>query len=56
MAYRVAAYGEQDGELTKGEFFPVLPGDDKFRDANPYYLSLIHISGTGSWRKRPAAM
>ena len=37
VAYRVAAYGEQDGELTKGEFFPVLPGDDKFRDANPYY-------------------
>ena len=35
VAYRVAAYGEQDGELTKGEFFPVLPGDDKFRDANP---------------------
>ena len=37
VAYRVAAYGEQGGELTKGEFFPVLPGDDKFRDANPYY-------------------
>ena len=37
VAYRVAAYGEQGGELTKGEFFPVLPGDDKF-------LSLIHIS------------
>ena len=37
VASRVAAYGEQGGELTKGEFFPVLPGDDKFRDANPYY-------------------
>ena len=37
VAYRVAAYGEQGGELTMGEFFPVLPGDDKFRDANPYY-------------------
>lgn len=37
VAYRVSTYGEPGGELTKGEFFPVLPGDDEFEDMNPYY-------------------